>query len=357
MLSFPSVRVFRKLIFAFLYLALSFYDISVIMTYSGWGMQRTIYGSAALAPTAYRALVPAISRGLYNLIPRSIEEAIKPTLIDFRESEYGKYIMRASGDKPPPLSDDTIVEAFVNMFVVYLTLLALIYIIFLFGRDLFPDSYAYALISPLIAMLLVPPFGSLHYVYTYDFAEAFFSCACVYLLFKQRWGAYLFCLAIGTINKETTMFAIFFYFVWFWNKRPLKQYLKFGVAQIFIYALVKASITYYFSANGGRGHYIGDAIVNIVHLAEYNYSTLLGLVLTTFLITFQWQEKPTFLRATLWVALANWVAYILMCTPGEYRSFYSSMPFLSILAAHTMVDAAGIARHPAFARVHRQKKV
>ena len=78
---------------------------------------------------------------------------------------------------------------------------------------------------------------------------------------------------------------------------------------------------------------VKPGLANIVTLAEYHYSTFLGFILTAFVITYEWQKKPAFLRGTLWIALINWIAYILMCYPGEYRSFYSSMPFLSILAA------------------------
>ena len=86
----------------------------------------------------------------------------------------------------------------------------------------------------------------------------------------------------------------------------------------------------------------------LLGLSFYNYTTLICFTVTILLLTYCWQEKPAFLRAGLWMAFANWLAYFFCCERGEYRDLYWGMPIIAMLATHTLIRAADIAHLPIF---------
>ena len=301
-------------------------------------------------PVAHRILIPTLTHTLDSLIPALFKQSVIPYLISARDSEIGTHIIKMRHAKPamePLLSKEHIFYTAEVLLMVYLTLLAFIWMFYTLAKALLPSSPVYAYTAPILAMLIISVINN-YYFYTYDYAELFFSAACFYLLFKQRWQLYLLCIAIGSFNKETTIFAIIFYFIYFFSRLPIKQYLWLGLMQLCEYSMILETIHAYNSdkpqAFQGQS-YIWTWKENFYYLYQYNnYIVLLTLVIIFVLLTYNWWEKPAFLKAGLWMAPFNIGAYLLTCHAGEYRDLFWIMPVLTLLATHSLVRLSGLDR-------------
>ena len=188
------------------------------------GLDSSPYGTPS-RPMVYRVLMPAMVKAVKSLIPVAIEKPLTEKMVRWRDSEEGERFVKENFFRPPPLSDDKIFESGVAVFVVYLTLLAFLWMFYTLARALFPESLAYALLAPLIALQLLPAF-MFNNAYIYDFAELFFASTLFLLLLKQRWGLYMVTLAVATLNKETTLFSIIFFMTYFYSCLPRGQFIR-----------------------------------------------------------------------------------------------------------------------------------
>jgi len=330
-------------IFILIYAVLSLYVITIFCVTNEFGGDWIGHG---YRPIAYRPLVVTLADMLHWIIPDFVREWATPYLVSASQAELSKALIsrRIAGHTTQALSVSAIFKTAELMFVVYLTLVALIWVTYKTTRAMLPDSRAYALVAPILLLLIIGIL-TMGYAYTYDYAELFFSFALLYLLFKERWNLYFVCFAIGTYNKETTLFAIFFYFVFYFPRLPRKIYIARGLLQIAIYAAVKTALTLYYAdlpAAFGDSGYIFTWRENFLYLFTYNsYMDLIGLIMIVILLTYRWWEKPLFLRSALWMLLPNAGAYFLTCHAGEYRDLFWSLPVMTMLATHSLVSMGG----------------
>ena len=316
-----------------------------------WSTEWSPAGEVRKPPVAYRLLIPAVTQVARSVMPGFVKEAVTPLLIKGRDTGFVRQCLSWDYDGHlPQIGDAYIFDSFVKIGVIYAFLLAFIWMLYVLARALFPESTLYALLAPALALLVMVPFEKL-YAYSYDFSELFFSCACFYLLLKERWRAYLVCLALAMFNKETTMFIMFFYFIWFYGKMPRKRYLQLGLLQIAICVLIEGMVRYYTMGNlfvyTQDAHFIQFRRV-IPFMIGYDYTTAIHIVILGVLMTYRWMDKPAFLRVGSWVVGVNVGAFLLTCNPGEYRDLYFSLPVWILLATHTLVSLSGAAQLPLF---------
>lgn len=345
----PALRRCLLPVFVVIYLVSSIYlmlPFAVGVVGSGYtGLDSSPYGVES-RPVVYRVLIPAISRAVHTAIPSAIEQPATEAMIRWRDSEEGKQAVKDWFIRKPPLADHQIFETAVVAAVAYVTLLMFIAMFYMLTITLLPQSRAYALFAPLIALQTIPAM-TVENGYIYDFAELFFTCALLYFLFKQRWSSYLICFLFATLNKETSVFTIFFFTLWFWQRLPHRQFINLLVAQCVIYIAIKAGVTLYFADKPGVvvQHHFSEQIDYVVA----HMGTVILLILTTLVsISYRWLEKPAFLSGSLWMLFPNLVAYILICVPGEYRDFYWVLPVLIIHTTYALIAFAGFADHPLF---------
>lgn len=308
---------------------------------------RAMDGSAR-RPPAYRVLLPLAAHAVLFAIPDTLEKKLASSLTPLAKMRVVKFLVGThKGAYPPPhLTEEHIVQTTVVYLLIYVSLLAFLAMLYRLAAALMPQSPAYAWLAPAAALIALPPFTH-QYAYIYDFPELFFSCACLYLLFRRRWNLYLLCLAVATLNKETTIFVVFFYCIWFWRELPREQYIILGIAQLLIFAIVKLSVTEYFSARDGL--LVGySPVLGWLFWVRYGYDTLFRAVILFVLIVWRWEDKPLFLRASLWMLLPNVAAHVITANPPEYRSLYWSLPVLVLLAVHTLVGVTGMHRWKVF---------
>ncbi len=302
----------------------------------------------------HRPLIHMTSVVLTAFIPSGLEEAAAKYLIRFREGELMQSILHLRyADTHDPkniylslISDQHIFFTTVKMTVVYLTICLFIWMMYKLAAAIFPETRAYALVAPVIGLLTVFPFAP-EYAYSYDFAELFFSCAILYALYKERMGLYFLLLAIGTLNKETTLFGICFFVVWFFTRMPQRLYVKMVLAQLLVFGAVRLVVSIWLGPTQDITYQF-QPLRAIFALYNYDFTNLIVLLVIVMLVSYRWQEKPLFLRYALWMIVPNMVAYILLCSPYEYRDLYWCMPPMFILASHTLVQMAGVAHLPIF---------
>jgi hypothetical protein len=335
-------------IFIVIYTVLSLYVMMIFMIGSNLAANNSRYGEPYPRPQAYRLLVPALTQIIYHSIPDVLEQALTPGLVAMRESQMGKKVLGLRYDAPQQaLSDARIFETSLTLFVVYLTLLSFIWMLYVLARALFPESRDYALVAPVIALLLAVVTES-NYAYTYDFAELFFSSACLYLLLKQRWILYLFVIVLAMLNKATAVFVIFFYFMWFHSRLPYKQYIGLGLLQLFLVTVTGAAVTLYFSDRPGV--FLGTYFPlqnNLLSFYQLGYGTFVCGLVTVFFLIYRWHEKPAFLRGGLWMLVPHVPAFLVICDFREARDWGWSLPVLILLATHTLIRAAHLPDPPA----------
>ena len=310
------------------------------------GLDTSPYGTPA-RPMVYRVLMPAVARTVLHLIPAAVEIPATKQLIAWRDSEQGRVFVKTYFKRQPPLADGIIFETAVVFCVCYVTLLAFLAMLYGFARALFPESLAYALLAPVLALQLLPIF-SINNAYIYDFAELFFACALPTLLLKQRFRWYGAVFALATLNKETTLFMIVFFAAWGYGRIPFRLFLRLLLAQCVIYGIIKSAITLYF--RDYPGELIGPPVTLagnlqwIMQWGDYKF-----ILLAIMLMAYRWKEKPPFLRAALPMLLAHTCVYLTLCVPGEYRDFYWSLPVMLLMIVHSLVAGVGVAGHPLFA--------
>lgn len=290
-----------------------------------------------------RPLVFALGSALSGVMP----EAIVPVLADVRDSAGMQAAMTGAGWTLPldyndegvaHLSDGQLRLTFSLLLVVYAFLLGFMAALRRLALALWPELPACAQVAPLLALLPVMVCAR-SYAYTYDFAELFFATLYLLALLHGRWAALLLCVALGTLNKETTLFGIFLFAVWGGVRLPKGRWLLLLAAQLAVYAGVRAGI------NAVEGVelplvYGNNLLLHVQDLMTQPYlegMQVMCLLAAVLLLVYRWQEKPALLKAGLWMLLPNTAAFLLIGNPGEWRVFYWCLPVLALLATHSVV--------------------
>jgi hypothetical protein len=215
---------------------------------------------------------------------------------------------------------------------------------------LFPQQWATSLFAPIIGLAMIPA-CTWPQLYMYDPAVLCLTAACYYYLATQKWKHYLFWFFIAALNKETSMFLIFFFCIYFYKKLPHRDFFRYLVAQILIYGYIKVGIDFYYANNLGdtaENHFMQH--IDLLFHSRYGLQDIFTVFVTLYLLLFRWQEKSVFIRYALFVIPVNYAAYFLFCLPGEYRDFFEIFPIIALLITDTLVTGTGIASTAFFNR-------
>lgn len=359
MLSLISYRGFRAGVWTVYALGILF----VLLTFipgSGYLVDNT--ANEPKPPVAYRVLVRTMADTAYHVIPKAVENAITPTLIDIRDNRHVRALMRIPPKYGPPYKfrDNQIYRTFVMLLVVIGWFIAFLMMLIKLTRALFPHSEACAVIAPLLFLWLLPTFFH-RYAYTYDFAELFFACACMYLLYVERWWLYIVCFIFATLTKETSVFMIGFFAIWYATRLPKALYIQLLVLQLVLYISIEAVIISSYSwvahTHGGRGLHVFWRLFReqLNYTYGYSYYSFIAGVGTWLLMLYRWEEKPTFLLGCLWLVLGNVVVYLFCCNDGEYRDLFWCMPTMILLATHSIVSITNMDHWPLFQKMQPQE--
>ena len=139
---------------------------------------RDMLDGTAFKPYVYRVLVPMLLRCVNLLSPHSIENFVNLEL-----SKYFPYFIDHYHVDPD--------LAYLGVWsVVFYLISLLIYcrLLYLGGYHIVGLPRAQAAITPLLGLLMLPPFFRQGYIY--DLPQLALFSACLYLMFRQKWGLY-----------------------------------------------------------------------------------------------------------------------------------------------------------------------
>ena len=293
-------------------------------------------------PYVTRALVPLMTRVAMGLMPMFTEEDAP------QEDAQEITEPRASLQMLPWLNrvfpkNHSAYPRAVTLCIVYGFLLGYVVAMRKLSEQLFPDIEAMRWFMPLIGLGVVPAF-SWPFQYIYDFSTLALSTACFYCIYTRNFRWYLLWFLLATLNKETSIFILFFFALWFHAKLPAPQYRFWLCMQGLMYALTKAALMVAYSDNpGGFMESHMGAVLNKDLFLNANSFRILGMAGIFFLLSHGWQQKPAFAKTALWFIPVYAVLYILFGNPGEYRICFDMLPLFTLLAGHTLICGTGIA--------------
>jgi len=342
-------------IFAVVYVLSALYAMSYFFQNSSLGdaYPRTRFDAMidgyASKPFIYRQLVPIFVRAIDRITPPDARgdvnnwvENIK-TNKDYRE--FRRYTPWLEATFPLKI---THYKRLVASIIIFTFLLLYMAVIFALGRKLFPNYPAVALLAPPFAMMAITSFGY-QWQYIYDIPCLCLSTACFYFMYTQRFRLYLMVFFLSCLNKETAIFSMIFFAIWHVDKLGNKKFAVLWALQCAIYLSIKTILTVEYLNN--PGYFLEQNMIVVLArdvLAEANLPKILLMAMMWFLFSHHWQDKPEFLKKSLWLLPMMYAAYFLYGYPMEYRVFFDLHGPLVLLATHTLVVATGIAHAPVF---------
>jgi hypothetical protein len=281
----------------------------------------------AFKPYIYRALVPTLLRCIDFLSPNSIE-----SFINLRLSERFPYFIDHYHISPD--------LGYLGLWSVAFYLISLLIycrLLYLGGYHIVGLPKAQAAITPLLGLLMLPPFFRQGYIY--DLPQLALFSACLYLMFRQSWKLYFVLFLVLSFNKETSIIILFAYVAAYIGKHSVKNVLAIGLSHILMYGVVRLLLEEIFRSNPGVSMqmHIVDQIK--VYSEIWTFGALIQFGMAIFIIIYRWTNKPFFLRRSLILTAPLVLLFIVGGSPGEYRVFYEVVYVVTLLAFHSVVAA------------------
>jgi hypothetical protein len=340
------------LVFLLVYVVLSSFVMLHFLSSSRLGdaFGRTRYDAMlegkAWKPFAYRVLIPRAT----NMITAATPEALRDWVHFSAETALaGSDTVRVY---LPWLAEiyrgPTTYPRIVTTLLIYACLWGYIWALFRLAHALFPRQPAVHWFAPVFGLLVIPSF-SWQWLYIYDIPLLFFATACFYAMATRNLLLYLVFFLLACLNKETTIFILMFFALWFAGRMPKTQFALLLLAQFAIYLSIRLATVYIFKDN--IGFHLENNVVQVLSrdlFAKSKFFMILSVSFFFFLLTFRWMDKPLFLKYGFFLLPPFFVAYVLHGWPGEYRVFFDVMPLLILLGVHTLIVGTGIADSPFF---------
>jgi hypothetical protein len=275
-----------------------------------------------------RALLPIITKSIYDIIPASLSNGTKDWLLSFPKVQ--KEINRLGWEK------DYIIQYII---ILSLSFLSLVGFVFVF-RNLFAFFYSTKneiLNSiPIIALFCLPPFFHYGNHYVYDFPALFFFTSGILLLLEKKWIPFYIIFIAGLINKETIAFLTLVYIIINYNKLEKKNFYRHLTMQIFLIAVYKTILTFIFSNNPGSFG-VFSLFINLDFLFRpYSLYFLLSAAVILFLIFADLSKKPESLKRMSLIAVLFGILFLFYGRIVEVRALYEIFPVILIMALHTV---------------------
>ncbi len=297
---------------------LSYFSISGSWNFSPAAFPKMLSGTAD-RPYVYRQLIPIISKFTAWLIPQSVVEL----------SQKAPYILKntinllSQGVYPR--------EAIIAMILMYFCLVGFIFAERALLKQLEYPQDAQQII-PIVLTILILPLTVFH-GYIYDLPQLFLFTLGLLLIVRKQWHFYLPILAITTLNKETSIFLIVIFALYFFRSLSRKTYFILLIEQSIIYIFVHGLIVYLYRNNPGQLIYWTIEF----HIQEYSQYpitfliTLLFLGSILFLVFRGWQYKPFFLQVSFSVFFMFLVLFFAAGREMEFRVFIDILPVFGTL--------------------------
>ena len=294
-----------------------------------------IYGKA-YRPYITRTLLPSAVRVIVEVTPPTIRQVIEENPIMSRILSLPRFAKQA--DKLHPF----LYEYLLAFLFSYLCLVGFSLTL----EKLWGSCYSCAAIVgqtvSLVGLLALPPLFK-YTSYIYDFPTLFFYTLCLYLIVRQAWGWYLFAFLLACINKETTVLLVIVFALQFRPRTTEQRRLYFGLiaAQIAVFAITRAAITWIFHSNPGTA-FESHLDHNFLLLTRpYRIEAALSWALVAAAVLYQWRAKPYTLKVAAAMLIPLLGAAFLFGYLDELRSMYEVLAPMLLLATHSVLSLAG----------------
>lgn len=348
-------------LFICLYLGMSLFVFGIFLRGSEFG---GVHGRSAAAmvegtahkPAVYRMLVPAVSRVIVTLTPDYVREGMKGWLAEKRDNGFWfQVIIRSRYKTPPPsLATEKIYETGVALLVTYLSLCAYVFFIYKLAAFFWPDTAAYRLVSPLIGLMMIPPFHD-EFAYIYDYPSMMFVAAAMYALVKQKIRAYWVILILATLNRESAAYLIVLYALYSFRFDNMKPWALNVAVQFLLFLIIQGWIRQIYASNPGEDLYEVLFWQLTYIFSEYNILLITQALVFICLLFYRWAEKPFILQAGMCLLPIMFVAYLKHGYREEYRVFMEIFPIVALLFTHSIVRGCKLDEMPIFTRPARPK--
>jgi hypothetical protein len=286
---------------------------------------------SAFKPYIYRVLVPTLLRCIEFMSPDAVENFVNLEL-----NERFPYFINHYHISPD--------LAYLGVWSVAFYLISLLIycrLLYLGGYHIVGLSRTQAAITPLLGLLMLPPFFRQGYIY--DLPQLALFSACLYLMFRQNWRLYFVIFSVLSFNKETSIIILFSYVACFIDKHSVRKLLVVSLLHIFAYGAIRLLLEWIFQNNPGVSMQV-HIIDQVKFYSEiWNFGTIIQLMGASFILIYQWNSKSVFLRRS--VILAAPLAFLFMVggSPGEYRVFYEVVYVVTLLTFHSITAAWQVA--------------
>lgn len=338
------------IVFLAVYVVLSAYALTHFLkvTLLGDAYYRSAYGKMvegkAWKPFVYRALVPGVTRAINLATPASVKESVTEGISGMLKNS--RIAKRLGWPKKLFPENANNYARMVTILILYGCLWGYVIFMYKMGTALFPGTTAIRYFAPAFALLAISSFSTRPWTqYIYDIPVLFLASGCYYFMLFKRFRWYIAFFTLACLNKETTIFILIFFAIWFYKKLDRETYFGLLAMQVMLYAIIKLALTMIFKHNPGP--FLDYSLYMMIQgelLATANYPRILGVAMIFLLLTYRWQQKTDFLKTVFWIFPLMYVAFIIYGRPGEYRVFFDILPLIVLLATHTLMDASGLSR-------------
>jgi hypothetical protein len=294
----------------------------------------SLMDGSAHRPFVHRTLLPSAVKGLTAATPPAAAERLEAFVR--RSPLASRLLANFLGGGAPAL------PAAWAVLLVFASLVGYAALLLALARQWFPGSPGLALLAPPLGLAILPAFAAQGYLY--DFPQLFLATLCLLAMGRERWGLYLVAFAIACVNKETTVLLLVPYAVHFRKRMPRADFVRFGAAQLGIFAAVKLGLIARFAENPG-----GEMEIHLHHHLQHPGALLASPALWTLaaalaLAAHGIGRKPAFLRNALWMLPPFALLYLVGGTPGELRVLYEVHAPIVLLASASLVAISRSAR-------------
>ncbi|UCH64714.1 MAG: hypothetical protein JSW63_08790 [Ignavibacterium sp.] len=291
-----------------------------------------VYGKA-WKPFVYRTLLPTTVRVIAAPAPEALRTSLSQ-MVDESES-YQKLFNKLGWEK------ELFVEYFVVMVLMFLSLWGFVIAV----RYLFALFYDSSVMLPnlvsILALLGLPTMFQ-YTSFLYDFPSLLLYTLGLIFLYQQDWKKFLILYPVACLNKETTILLTFIFFIFYRHKLRADNFYKLLFIQLTIFAVVKVFLFVIFKSNPGTFVEFHLLDHNLGLLAGYDLPLAFAILGMIMLVYYKWQEKPFFIRTTLWALVPLIFLTLFLGYLDELRDYYEVYPTVIILISHSIAKLMGL---------------
>jgi len=317
-----------------LYVLISFVKLPGINGYERAMFPEMVYGTA-WKPFVYRTLLPTTVRAISEVIPQKVHnyftEKVSNSQLSILVLEKLKW------------ESEYITEYLVAMLLMYLSLLGFVYAFRKLFNEIYSSSKWFINFISIVMLFALPPMFQ-YYSYVYDFPTLFLFTLGLLFLKQRNWSYFLILFFIACFNKETTILLTLVFVIHHYKDSSIskKVYTQLIAAQLAIFLMVKILLYFIFLNNAGG--FVEFHLIDRNYLIFNGYSLVVFVVLLTiFLGIFsRWDEKPKFLKDSLWIAIPLLILTLFLGFFDELRDYYEVFPVIVLLISYNIAKILGI---------------